>query len=161
MRIRLGKFVIIALGILTVGVLASRAQITNQLGFKMSQAFTVGNTTLPPGSYVVRPVQGTDQQVIEISSAAGKPSVLVDVNSAQPDGSQSGTQLIFNRYKSVLALSQVFPGNGNQGYQLVQGHPEPIVKDGKHKEYLQSCNNRRKIARQNGQARGAAFFVAH
>jgi hypothetical protein len=127
MRIRLGKFVIIALGILTVGVLASRAQITNQLGFKMSQAFTVGNTTLPPGSYVVRPVQGTDQQVIEISSAAGKPSVLVDVNSAQPDGSQSGTQLIFNRYKSVLALSQVFPGNGNQGYQLVQGHPEQIA----------------------------------
>jgi hypothetical protein len=127
MKIRLAKFVVIALGILTIGVLAGRAQITNQLGFKMSQAFTVGNTTLPPGSYIVRPVQGTDQQVIEITSATGKPSVLVDVNSAQPDGSQSGTQLIFNRYKSVLALSQVFPGNGNQGYQLVQGHPEQMA----------------------------------
>jgi|SRR5271154_1928844 len=127
MKIRLGKFVVIALGILTIGVLAGRAQITNQLDFKMSQAFTVGNTTLPPGSYIVRPVSGTDQQVIEITSASGKPSVLVDVNSAVPDGSQSGTQLIFNRYKNVLALSQIFPGNGNQGYQLVQGHPEQLA----------------------------------
>src|SRR5277367_321189 len=106
MKIRLGKFVVIALGILTIGVLAGRAQITNQLDFKMTQPFTVGNATLPPGSYVIRPVQGTDQQVIEISGATGKPSVMVDVNSAQPDASQSGSQLVFNKYKNVLALSE-------------------------------------------------------
>jgi hypothetical protein len=27
----------------------------------------------------------------------------------------------------VLALSQVFPGNGNNGYTLVQGHPEQLA----------------------------------
>ena len=127
MKIPLRKFVVIALAVLTVGVLAGRAQIANQLEFKMSQPFTVGNATLPPGSYIVRPVQGTDQQVIEISSATGKPSVMVDVNSAQPNGNQSGTQLIFNKYKNVLALSEIFPGGGNQGYQLVPGHPEQIA----------------------------------
>lgn len=127
MKIPLRKFAVIALGVLTVGVFAGRAQISNQLTFKMSQAFTVGNTTLPPGSYIVRPVSGTDQQVIEVTSATGKPSVLVDVNSAQPDASQSGSQLVFNKYKNVLALSEIFPGNGNQGYQLVQGHPEQLA----------------------------------
>jgi hypothetical protein len=127
MKTLIGKLVVFALGVLTIGVFAGRAQIVNQLEFKMSQPFTVGNTTLPPGSYIVRPVQGTDQQVIEISSATGKPSVMADVNSAQPDGSQSGTQLIFNRYKNVLALSEVFPGGGNTGYQLVQGHPEKLA----------------------------------
>jgi C4-dicarboxylate-specific signal transduction histidine kinase len=127
MKIPLRKFVVIALGVLTVGVFAGRAQITNQLGFKMSQPFTVGNTTLAPGSYVVRPVQGTDQQVIEISGATGKPSVMVDVNAAPPDSSQTSSQLVFNKYKNVLALSAVFPGGGNQGYQLVQGHPEQLA----------------------------------
>jgi hypothetical protein len=52
---------------------------------------------------------------------------MVDVNAAQPDGSQSGTQLIFNKYKNVLALSEIFPGGGNSGYQLVQGHPEQLA----------------------------------
>ena len=65
--------------------------------------------------------------VIEISAASGKPSVMVDVNSAQPDAAQSGTQLLFNKYNNVLALSQIFPGGGNTGYQLVQGHPEELA----------------------------------
>jgi hypothetical protein len=127
MKTLIGKLVVLGLGVLTIGVFAGRAQIINQLDFKMAQPFTVGNTTLPAGSYIIRPVQGTDQMVIEISAASGKPSVMVEVNSAQPDGAQSGTQLLFNKYNNVLALSQIFPGGGNTGYQLVQGHPEKLA----------------------------------
>lgn len=93
----------------------------------MAQPFTVGNTTLPAGAYTIRQVQGTDHMVIEISAASGKPSVMVDVNSAQPDAAQSGTQLLFNKDNNVLAFSQIFPGGGNTGYQLVQGHPEELA----------------------------------
>jgi hypothetical protein len=127
MKTLIGKLVVFALGVLTIAVFAGRAQIMNQLDFKMAQPFTVGNTTLPAGAYTIRPVQGTDQMVIEISAASGKPSVMVDVNSAQPDAAQSGTQLLFNKYNNVLALSQIFPGGGNTGYQLVQGHPEKLA----------------------------------
>lgn len=127
MKTLIGKFVVFALGVLTIGVSAGRAQIVGQLDFKMVQPFTVENTTLPPGNYSIRPVQGTDQTVIEIAAASGKPSVVVEVSSAQPDSAQSGTQLFFNRYKNVLALSQVFPGGGNTGYRLVQGHPEKLA----------------------------------
>ena len=127
MKTLIGKLVVFALGVLTIGVFAGRAQIMNQLDFKMAQPFAVGNTTLPAGDYTIRPVQGTDQMVIEISTASGKPSVMVDVNSAQPDAAQSGTQLLFNKYNNVLALSQIFPGGGNTGYQLVQGHPEELA----------------------------------
>ena len=116
-----------ALGVLTIGVSAVRAQIMNQLDFKTARPFTVGNTTLTAGSYVIRPVQGTDQMVLEISAAGGKPSVMVEVNSAQPDADQSGTQLVFNKYNNLLALSQIFPGGGNEGYQLVEGHPGKLA----------------------------------
>jgi hypothetical protein len=123
MKTRVSRLIVLALGILTSGVLAGRAQITSQLDFKMSQPFTVANTTLPAGNYIVRPFSG-EQVLLEIANASGKPIVIAETEPAQPDATQSGTHLVFNRYKSLLALSQIFPGGGNMGYQLVQGHPE-------------------------------------
>ena len=51
----------------------------------------------------------------------------MDVQLVQPDAAQGGSHLVFNKYKSVLVLSQVFPGGGNQGYQLAEGHPEKLA----------------------------------
>jgi hypothetical protein len=127
MKASIGKYVVVALIALTIGLRAGHAQISNQLDFKMSQPFTVANTTLEPGSYVIRPVEGAGQSVVEIASTSGRPAVMVDVDSATPNSAQGGSQLVFNKYKNVLALSQVFPGNGNTGYQLVQGHPEQMA----------------------------------
>ena len=127
MKNHIAKFALLALVTLTVGITAGRAQITTQLNFKVTQSFVVGNTTLPAGSYIVRPVSGTDQSVIEITTASGKPSVMADVELVSPPAGQTGSQLIFNKYKSVLALSQIFPGGGAQGYQLTPGHPEKLA----------------------------------
>ena len=59
MKTVIGKFVVVALAVLTVGLCAGHAQIANQIDFKMSQPFTVANTTLAAGSYIIRPVAGT------------------------------------------------------------------------------------------------------
>ncbi len=77
MKTLLGKLIVVALGIMTIGVPAVRAQIVTELDFKMTQAFMVGNTILPAGRYVIRPVHGTDQSVIEISATGGNPDVMV------------------------------------------------------------------------------------
>jgi hypothetical protein len=53
MKTGIGKFAVFALGVLTMGVFACHAQIVNQLEFKMSQPFTVANTTLAAGSYII------------------------------------------------------------------------------------------------------------
>ena len=83
MKTSVGKFVVLTLGLLTMGVVAGHAQITNQLDFKVSQPFTVANTTLAAGSYTVRPVDGAGDTMVEISSENGHPSVMVDTVSAQ------------------------------------------------------------------------------
>jgi hypothetical protein len=126
MKRRISRLVVLALGMLTIGALAARAQITNQVDFKVSQPFTVANTTLPAGNYIVKPLS-EEPGLLEIANASGKPSVIVETDSAQPAAGQSGCYLVFNRYKSLLALSQIFPGAGNTGYQLVQGHPEKLA----------------------------------
>ncbi len=126
MKSGLADLGVIVLSVMTIGLCAGHAQIMNQIDFKTAQPFTVANTTLAAGSYLIRPVPGAGQTVLEVSGASGKPSVIVDVNSVQPD-SQNGSHLIFNQYKNVMALSEVFPGGGNTGYQLAQGHPEQMA----------------------------------
>jgi len=125
MKTRIGMLVVSVLGILTIGAIASRGQIMSQMEFKMSQPFTVANTTLPAGSYVIRPVSGTDQTMLEVAGmGTGKPTVIVETDAIQADAVKGASHVVFNKYKNVLALSQIFPGGGNQGYQLTQGHPE-------------------------------------
>jgi len=121
------KFAVFAVGVSMIVMCVGHAQIINQVDFKMSEPFTVANTTLPAGSYIIRPVEGTDQSVLEIASGTGHHSVMVEAETAQPDAAQTSSHLVFNKYKNVLALSEVFPSGGNAGYQLVQGHPEKLA----------------------------------
>jgi hypothetical protein len=125
MKTILCKFSVLLVGVMMLGVLAGHAQLVAQFEFKMTQRFTVANASFAPGTYIIRPVTGSDQTLLEVMAQGGSPSVIVETNSVQAD--QSGAHLIFNRYKNVLALSEVFPGNGRQGYQLEQGHPEKIA----------------------------------
>src|SRR5271170_2338919 len=83
-KTRIATLVVFALGILAIGVFVVRAQITAQLTFKMSQPFTVGDTALPAGRYVVTSVSN---RLFQIAAASGKPSVLADVNFLSPDAS--------------------------------------------------------------------------
>ena len=109
------RLIVFAVGLFMVGVSVGRAQIINQLDFKVAKPFTVANTTFDAGSYVVRQVWGSDSTVLEIVSASGHPGVLVDAFAAQPDSSQDGSHLIFNKYANVLALLESFPGGGSTG----------------------------------------------
>ncbi len=64
---------------------------------------------------------------IEISAASGKPSVMESTESVLADAAMPGCHLVFNKYKNMPAFSQVFPGGGNRGYQLMQGDPEKLA----------------------------------
>src|SRR5271165_4033264 len=97
-KTRISRLVVLALGVLTVGAVRAHPQITNQVDFKVAQPFTVANTTLPAGSYIVRPFS-EEPGLLEITTANGKPSVIVETDAAQPAAGQSGSYLIFNRYK--------------------------------------------------------------
>lgn len=121
------KFAVFAAAFLIIGLCVGHTQITRQVDFTMSEPFTVENTTMPAGSYIIRPVVGSDQTVLEIVSANGQNSVMVSADTAQPDVAQTGSHLVFNKYKNVLALSEIFPGGGNSGYQVVEGHPEKLA----------------------------------
>jgi hypothetical protein len=109
---------------LIIGALAASAQITTQIVFRMSRPFVVGDTTFPEGNYVIKEVPGSANPTLEFSSARGGASVKVAAVSLQPDATIHAAEIAFNKYANLMALSQVFPGPGKHGYQLVPGAAE-------------------------------------
>src|SRR5579863_664506 len=119
-----GKLALFALLALIIGVFAASAQITTQIVFRMSRPFVVGNTTFPEGNFVIREVPGAAKLTLEFSNPRGGASTKVEAVSIPADNTIHAAEIAFNKYSNLMALSQVFPGPGKHGYQLVPGQPK-------------------------------------
>jgi len=124
MRPLAGKLALFIVPALIIGVFAASAQITTQIVFRMSRPFVVGNTTFPEGNFVIREVPGTAKLTLEFTDPRGRASAKVDAVSIPADPTIHSAEIAFNKYTNLMALSQVFPGPGKYGYQLVPGQPE-------------------------------------
>ena len=109
---------------LTIGAFAASAQISTQIVFRMSRPFVVGNTTFPEGNFVIREVPGAAKLTLEFSNPRGGASTKVEAQSIPADPTIHAAEIAFNKYATLMALSQVFPGTGKHGYQLVPGQAE-------------------------------------
>ena len=124
MRPLAGKLALFIVPALIIGVFAASAQITTQIVFRMSRPFVVGNTTFPEGNFVIREVPGTAKLTLEFTDPRGRASAKVEAVSIPADPTIHSAEIAFNKYTNLMALSQVFPGPGKYGYQLVPGQPE-------------------------------------
>jgi len=124
MRPLAGKLALFSVPALIIGVFAASAQITTQIVFRMSRPFVVGNTTFPEGNFVIREVPGAAKLTLEFTDPRGRASAKVEAVSIPADPTIHSAEIAFNKYTNLMALSQVFPGPGKHGYQLVPGQPE-------------------------------------
>jgi hypothetical protein len=108
-------------GALSAGV--ATAQITDAVNFKAPGSFVCGDSTLPAGSYSVRP-WSEDPSVLEISNAAGTYSVLVDTETTSSDTPAKSTGVVFAKYGSQLVLKQIVLANQTTGYGIISKHAE-------------------------------------
>jgi len=102
-------------GILVVvaGAHEASAQIDNALEFTTSFQFTVGNTTLPAGSYTITPVED-DPQLLELRGAHA--SVLFLTESAQPTTLPAKDEVVFSRLGNRHILRNIWTAGSNVGY---------------------------------------------
>ena len=85
-------------------------------------SFYVGNTALPAGSYVVRPVM---HNVLAIQNAETKATAVTIMPVGVQAASPQNTKLVFHRYGNTYFLSQVWQGLGrSEGFQLVPSKGE-------------------------------------
>jgi hypothetical protein len=107
----------IALGILIVaGVQNASAQIIDTVEFTTSFPFTVGNTTVPAGSYTIRP-DDDNPQILELM---GKDTAaLFQIQTAQARETPSKTELVFSRYGNSYVLKSIWIEGSNDGAETM------------------------------------------
>ena len=109
------RSIVLAAGIAAVvGVYDASAQIDTSLEFTTSFPFTVGNATLPAGSYRISPADLEDPQVLRIEGTHA--SVLFLTESAQPSQAPSKTEIVFSRYGDRYVLKSIWVHDSAIGY---------------------------------------------
>ena len=106
--------------LLSLGV--ASAQIVNPVIFTMDTEFAVGNTTMPAGTYEIRPTD--DPLVLEITGEKGKPGALFDVEPIDSVAPFKQTELVFNKYGNNMVLKEVTVAGGTTGINILTSHLE-------------------------------------
>ena len=107
----------IAGGILVLaGIQNASAQITNSVEFTTSFPFTVGNTTVPAGSYTIRP-DDDDPNILALSGA--RADVLFQTENTAQESIPSKTEVTFNRYGDGYVLKGIQVEGSDTGYVTI------------------------------------------
>ena len=116
----------IAGGILMLaGVQNAGAQITeNGVKFTTSFPFTVGNTTVPAGSYTIRP-DDDDPGIFELSGA--HTSVLFNTENVQARKTPSKSEVVFQRYGDGYVLKDIWVEGSDTGAETTAAEGERHV----------------------------------
>src|SRR6266498_1613152 len=108
------RSIVIAGGFLVLaGVQNASAQIVNSLEFTTTFPFTVGNATVPAGSYTIRPDDDAPQ-LLALTGAGT--SVLFVTENAQPRETPTKTEVVFQRYDTGYGLKNIWLDDADIGY---------------------------------------------
>lgn len=99
-----------------VAAQVASAQITNEISATVNHPFIIGNTTLPPGKYNFRMIQGSDMTAMTVRSATN-PNMAEDflVRQSRANQSPAHTELVFNRYGNKEFLTKIYQGGSQIG----------------------------------------------
>jgi hypothetical protein len=105
------------------GAALAHAQVSDPVEFTTSFAFTVGNTTMPPGSYEIR--RDTDNgTVYRIESAKKHIGTLFEVEPTSMNNPPAKSEVVFKRYGSGYVLKSVWEQGSSEGVQTVVAEAE-------------------------------------
>lgn len=110
------------------------AQITTQIKAHVSHPFIVGNTTLPPGEYTFRMLQGSDLTAMTATNDNDQTSVEFLVRESIDPNTPKHTELVFNRYGHKEFLTKIYQADTKAGVAVMEPSREELrlQKQGQH-----------------------------
>jgi hypothetical protein len=116
------RSITLAGGILAIAnAQSASAQIVNQLEFTTAFPFTVGNATVPAGTYTITPDAG-DPTILEL--AGPTTAVFVATESAHSRETPSKDEVVFKRYGTGYVLKSIWVQGSDTGYVTVSAEGE-------------------------------------
>jgi hypothetical protein len=118
--------IIVALSLfgMLAGLSVYAQDLNDEIDVNIPFKFTVENTTLPPGKYIIRRVFSDDPQALTIQSANFSVAVDFLTNSAETEQTPNKTHLLFNEVGNRYFLSQIWTQGENIGSQLSPSRAE-------------------------------------
>jgi hypothetical protein len=92
-------------------------------------SFTVGDTTLPAGEYIIRTPQDVDPHVLQLQSADGHTAVVFISNIAHSETPPSKTEVIFKNFGDKNFLSEVWVQGNSEGAKLADSRAEQRLEE--------------------------------
>jgi hypothetical protein len=105
----------------------AHAQIIGQLEVTVPFQFYAGNAKLPAGKYILRMLDNSDLQIMEISTTDGSTSALFEVEDAESNTVPPKNELIFNKYGNRYFLARVFDEGNPDGSKVPESQYEKRV----------------------------------
>jgi hypothetical protein len=112
---------------LTIFPIKAHAQIIGDLEVTIPFQFHAGDAKLPPGKYIIHPVDNSDLTIMEISSEDGSTSALFEVHDAEANSTPAKSELIFNKYGNRYFLAKLFDEGNSNGSAVNESRYEKKV----------------------------------
>jgi hypothetical protein len=103
--------------VLTSGI--AHTQIIGQIDADIAFPFHAGLAKFPAGKYIILMQDDSSLSTLEIQSADGKHSALIEVRDAQASGTPQTTELIFNHVDDRYFLAKIFDEGEKLGSAVV------------------------------------------
>lgn len=131
----------LCIGLSAAGLLAftapiSQAQITHAIKADIHHDFRIGNTVLPPGTYVFRVLDNSDLDAMNVKSVNNDLSEDFLVRQSDDKTVPNHAELIFDRYGNEEFLSKIYAPGKKIGAAVVEPSREEAKLDhaGRHYE---------------------------
>jgi hypothetical protein len=89
----------------------AHSQVSQSIQGNVPFNFRVGDSVLPAGQYIVRPLR-SGSAVLQIQSSEPKGKGIMCLSNQVQANTQQGAKLVFHRYGDTYFLSQVWTGSG-------------------------------------------------
>ena len=107
--------------LMLASVQSASAQITGAVEFTTSFPFTVGNATVPAGSYRITP-DSDNLAIFELTG--GRTAVLFEANFAEASETPSKTEVVFKRYGNGYVLKNIWMEGDRTGAETLAAEGE-------------------------------------
>jgi hypothetical protein len=99
--------------------------------------FTIGQQSLPAGTYTVEPIRRDSRNVWMLQNKAGNVSVLFTTIPVWNGKTQGNTRLVFNKYEGRNFLAQIWSAGESSGRELLRSKWErQVAKNGVEREQV-------------------------
>jgi hypothetical protein len=115
---------------LTIHQSKAHAQVVGDLEANIPFQFHAGDAKLPPGKYIIHPVDSSDLTIMGISSADGSTSAVFEVHDAEANFTPTKSELIFNKYGNRYFLAKLFDERNPSGTTVDESRYEKKVSQG-------------------------------